>query len=104
MNRFVLSRHAQRDLEEIRAYSQSKPRKSHLKIGRALQKTLRSIAGAPFLGTVQSEFTRLAGTEIRSRLVDPYRIFYTVGAPTPEILAILHSARDIHSIMTVRLQ
>jgi hypothetical protein len=36
--------------------------------------------------------------------LNPYRIFYTVGAPTPEILAILHSARDIHSIITVRLQ
>jgi plasmid stabilization system protein ParE len=104
LNRFVLSRYARRDLEEIRSYIELLPRQPSMKIGRGLQRTLKSIAIDPYLGSLQSEFTRLAGAEVRSRLVLSYRIFYIVGAPVPEIVAILHTARDIASIVASRLQ
>jgi plasmid stabilization system protein ParE len=93
-----------RDLQDIRAYLAALPRKPALRIGRDLQKTLISIAGNPFLGAAQSDFTRFGGVEVRSRLVHSYRIFYTVGAGAPEVIAVLHTARDSASILAIRLQ
>jgi plasmid stabilization system protein ParE len=48
--------------------------------------------------------TRLLGEEVRSRLVHPYRIYYRLGASTPEVIAILHGARDQRSILGERFQ
>ncbi len=104
MSRFILSEAADRDIDDILEHLDAIEKAPARRIGRNIQRVLTSIGRNPFLGSPQSEFTRLAGTEIRSRLVESYRIFYTVGAPTPEIVAILHTARDIHSIMACRLQ
>jgi plasmid stabilization system protein ParE len=104
MNRFLFSRDADRDLDDILDYLGSIPRVPARRIGREIQGTLKSIARNPYLGSLQSEFTRLAGAEVRSRLVSSYRIFYLVGAPVLEIVAILHTARDIASIVASRLQ
>ena len=104
MSRFVLSHHAKVDLEHIRAYLRTLPKEPALRIGRALQKSFKSIADNPFLGATQSELTRLAGVEVRSRLVRSYRVFYTSSASIPEIIAILHTARDIAAVVAERLQ
>jgi hypothetical protein len=52
----------------------------------------------------QSELTRIAGVEVRSRFASSYRILYTLGGSAPEIVGVLHTARDIASIMAKRLQ
>ena len=104
MSRFFLSPHAQGDLVEIKAYFESIPKEPADRTARALQATLRSIANNPYQGVGQSELTRIAGVEVRSRLVHSYRIFYSLGGSAPEIVGVLHTARNIASIMAKRLQ
>ena len=104
MNRFFLSREAMRDLDEIRAYLKEIPAKPAREIGQAIQAMLNTIARDPYMGTRHSRLALLFGTEIRSRLTAPYRIFYRLGGSAPEIMAILHTARDIPAIMARRIQ
>ncbi len=104
LNRFYFSRHAKRDLAEIKAYLDSVPQTPADKIARALQLTFRAITANPYQGVGQSELTRLAGVEVRSWLVDSYRVIYTLGRRAPEIIGVLHTARNIASIMAKRLQ
>ncbi len=104
MSRFFLSIHAQSDLGEIKAYLNTLPVRPAKQIGARIQQTLISIAEAPFLGTAQSALTRMAGAEIRSRLCSSYRILYTFSRNIPEIIGILHTARDIKTVMADRLQ
>ncbi len=104
VSRFLLSRHAERDLDEILSYLDSIPEKPACVTASAIQKALKSIASHPYRGVIQSELTRLAGIEVRSRLVNSYRIVYTVGANSSEILGVLHTARNIGDIMAERLQ
>jgi plasmid stabilization system protein ParE len=104
LSRFFFSPCAKRDLVDIKAYLDSVPQAPANKIARALQATFRSIAENPYQGVGQSALTRLAGVEVRSRLVDSYRILYTVGRSAPEIIGVLHTSRNIASIMAKRLQ
>jgi plasmid stabilization system protein ParE len=103
VKRFVLSEHAHRDLDELLSYLDSLPDKPALLIASSIQEALHSISQYPYLGAIQSELTRLAGVEIRSRLVQSYRIFYMVG-DAPEVIGVLHGTRDITSIMARRIQ
>ena len=104
MNRFYLSADANRDLDEILAYLDELPLEPGDRIAQSLQTALSTIAQHPFLGTAHSHLTHLLGEEIRSYLVYPYRIFYRAGRTVPEIIAILHGARDQSSILTRRFQ
>jgi plasmid stabilization system protein ParE len=87
--------------EEYLSQIPSKPAK---RLAAAIQKTLRSIAEYPLQGAGQSELTRLLGLPVHSRVVSGYRIIYHLGGRYPEIIAILHTTRDIRSIMAKRLQ
>jgi plasmid stabilization system protein ParE len=104
LSRFFFSPCAKRDLVELKAYLQSLPKAPADRIARALQTIFRNIADDPYQGVVQSELTRIAGIEFRSRLVLSYRILYTVGGSAPEIVGVLHTSRNIASIMAKRLQ
>jgi plasmid stabilization system protein ParE len=104
VSRFLLSRHAERDLDDILSYLDSIPDKPALRIASSIRQALKSVASHPYRGVIQSELTRLAGIEVRSRLVNSYRIIYTVGASASEIVGVLHTARDIGDIMAERLQ
>jgi plasmid stabilization system protein ParE len=46
----------------------------------------------------------MLGVEVRSRLTHPYRIYYRLGSATPEIIAVLHTARDTQTILAERFQ
>ena len=70
----------------------------------ALGIVLQNIAENPFLSQTNSELARLAGEEIRSRLLGRYRVVYRFRNSCPEIIAILHIARDISAIMAQRVQ
>jgi plasmid stabilization system protein ParE len=101
---FRLSPDADHDLDLILAYLEGIPYKPRQTIAAAIQKALFSIASFPNRGVMQSELTRLAGEEVRSRLVHSYRIIYKVGSGSPEIMGVLHTSRDIAGTIARRLQ
>jgi plasmid stabilization system protein ParE len=92
------------DLEAIGSYLEELPLEPANRIAARLEQALQSIANQPYLGLPHSHLTRLMGQEVRSRLVHPYRIFYSVGSSVPEIFAILHGSRDQSSILGRRFQ
>jgi plasmid stabilization system protein ParE len=103
MSRFLLTRAAQEDLEDIRAYHCGIPPGPALRIKSRIQKVIFDIAGNPYRGVADSRLTLLFGCEVRSRLASPYRIYYRMGRPYPEIIAILHGARDQATLLANRL-
>ena len=104
MKRFFFAAEASRDLDEILTYLNSLPERSAMKMARDLQKAITRITDHPHLGVRQSELTSRAGIQVRSWLSPPYRIFYTLTGAAPEIVAILHTSRDIKSILSDRFQ
>jgi plasmid stabilization system protein ParE len=104
LSRFAISADADRDLDEILDYLNAIPERPALSVLSAIEKALFGIAEYPYRGALQSELTRLAGVEVRSRLVQQYRIFYIVGGALPEIVDVIHTARDVAEIMARRLQ
>ena len=104
LNRFHLSADADRDLDEILTYLDQLPLEPGNRIAQSLQSALLTIAKNPYLGSANSHLTLLLGEEIRSYLVYPYRIFYRASRTVPEIIAILHGARDQSSILGRRFQ
>jgi toxin ParE1/3/4 len=104
LSRFHLSAEAELDLDEILAYLDQLPLEPGDRIAESLQGMFESIGSQPYLGASHSHLTRLLGQEVRSRLVPPYRIYYRLGKSIPEIVAILHGARDQSSILGSRFQ
>jgi plasmid stabilization system protein ParE len=104
VRRFIISRDANHDLDEIENFLDSIPSKPAVRLGGTLQSMLWRIAESPLQGAVQSELTRLCSDEVRSRFVASWRIFYHPGGSVPEIIGILHTSRDVDTIMTNRLQ
>ena len=51
-----------------------------------------------------SEASRILGQDIRTRPFSRYRVFYRTDKPIPEILAVLHTARDLGTILASRIQ
>jgi plasmid stabilization system protein ParE len=102
MSRFLFSPAAQADLEELAIQLDSFSPLAAIKLGRQIFAMLTSISDQPYLGLEHSNFSRLFGCEVRSRRVQRYRIFYFVTHP-PEIIAILHGARDRNSILSSRV-
>ncbi len=104
MKRYHLTRDAFADLDEIRNYLDRIPERYAAPIRRGLRSLLREIAAHPHRGAGHSQATRLLSQEVRTRAMPPYRIFYRDNNGTPEVLALLHTARDIDSILAERLQ
>jgi plasmid stabilization system protein ParE len=98
--RYYLTRDAFADLDEIRRYLDPFPERYTLPIRRGLRSLLQEIAVYPDRGANHSQATRLLG----QRALPPYRIFYRNQQGTPEVIAILHMARDVKSILAERLQ
>jgi plasmid stabilization system protein ParE len=92
VNRYHLTRYASGDLDEICLYLEH------------LRKLIHEIASHPDRGTNHSGATRILGQETRTRITGPYKMFYRDNRGTPEILAILHMARDVEAILTMRVQ
>ncbi len=103
MSRFLLSAHAQADLEVFSQDLDSFSRKSGDRMARSLYNMLNSIAEAPFQGPAHSGYTLLFGYEIRSRLVGSYRVYYRFVRSYPENMGVIHGARDHDAIMAGRL-
>jgi len=104
VSRFYLSPDANRDLDEIESYLDSLPREPAIRGGSAIMQTLLGIADHPYQGAAHSTLSRILGMEVRSRLTFPYRIYYRLDKNAPEVIAILHMARDTRSILIERFQ
>jgi plasmid stabilization system protein ParE len=104
VSRFFLSADADRDLDLILEDLQQFPASVGDRLLASLEAAFFSIGRQPYLGTRHSEYSRLLGEEVRSRLVYPYRVFYRMGGSAPEIIAVIDPTRDLGSIMTGRLQ
>lgn len=104
MNAYYLTRDAFADLDEIRRYLDPIPERYTLPIRRGLRSLLQEIAAYPDRGASHRQATRLLGQEAKTRAPPPYRIFYRNHSGTPEVIAILHMARDITAILAERIQ
>jgi plasmid stabilization system protein ParE len=104
VNRYHLTRYASGDLDEICLYLEQVPEQYASRIRQNLRKLIHEIASHPDRGTNHSGATRILGQETRTRITGPYKMFYRDNRGTPEILAILHMARDVEAILTMRVQ
>jgi plasmid stabilization system protein ParE len=104
LSRFYLTPYAAADLEGIRRYFTPIPERFGAPIRRALRAMLHEIATNPQRGNTHSEASRILGQDVKTRVVPPYRFFYRDLHGTPEILAILHTAQDVPSLLRDRLQ
>src|SRR6202012_3442281 len=96
---FYLTRDAADDLADIRRYLDPIPERFAAPIRRGLRGILQEIATHPQRGASHSEATRLIGQEVKTRVFPPYRIFYKDLRGTPEVLAILHTAQDVSTLL-----
>lgn len=103
MSRFLLSPGAVSDLEDIREYLLSLPRRPAVRIGHAVQETLRLVASRPDIGHVHEMYSTMAGQPIRTFYANQYVFLYAPDAHPLEFLGIIHGKRDIQSIMEHRL-
>jgi len=103
VNRYYLSADAELDFDEIIEYLSQLPQQPADRIGASIQHALERISDNPFVGRTQSDLTRRFGVEIRSWLVGTYRLIYRLDGTAPEIIGLLHTSRDITSIMGQRL-
>jgi plasmid stabilization system protein ParE len=104
VSRFFISADADRDLDSILEDLQQFPYSFGDRLLASLEAAFFSIGLQPYLGTRHSEYSRLLGEEVRSRLVYPYRVFYRMGGSSPEIIGVIDPTRDIGPIMARRLQ
>ena len=79
------------------------PAKPALRIGRNLKAMFEQIAEWPHLGVGYPYFKEEHGYDLRSRLCGNYKIVYRAYLKLPDILAIIHTKRDIEFIMRQRL-
>lgn len=99
---YTLSRTALADLQAIREYLYSAPPDIQLKVIARLNEGFQRACDLPATGRLESEFSGEAAGPIRSILVRPYRIFYRERTVPRMIVAILHGARDISSVLEGR--
>jgi plasmid stabilization system protein ParE len=103
MRPYDLAEPARLDLFGIKQYLKVAPRSSQARIISGLRAGFRRAADFPYTGRSEPEFWSEAGGEIRCIVVRPYQIFYRVEILPINIVAILHGAQDIPSILGERL-
>ena len=93
MNRFKISRQADRDLEDMWVYlAQNDSLSADLFLAKVLDK-FPMLAQFPEMGSSRKELAE----ELRSFPVKPYIIFYKRIETYIEIVLILHQSRDIEN-------
>ena len=102
MKPYSLSVPARLDLLGIREYLLPAPRPIQAKILAELSEGFRQIGDFPFSGRHEPYFSNETSGPIRSIGVHPYRVFYREETSPVMIVAILHGAQDIPSILRGR--
>jgi len=102
MNPYDLAEPARQDLIGIKQYLQVAPRSSQARIISDLRNGFRRAADFPRSGRPEPEYWSEQGGEVRCVVVRPYLIFYRLETSPINIVAILHGAQDIPSILRER--
>jgi toxin ParE1/3/4 len=93
--RVVWTKFAHEDLKAIRAYIARDSAYYAARHVRRVADAVRALRQFPELGQVVPEFSRYV---VRERIVQNYRVLYTIKNDRVVILAVVHAARDINSI------
>lgn len=102
MKPYDLAEPAREDLIGIKQYLQVAPRSSQARIISGLRAGFRRASDFPHSGRPEPEYWSERGGEIRCTVVRPYLIFYRLETSPITIVAILHGAQDIPSILRER--
>jgi len=102
MKGYSLSVPARLDLMGIREYLLAAPRSIQARILAEIEEGFRQISNFPFSGRKEPDFSSERAGPVRSLLVAPYRIFYREETSPVIVVAILHGAQDIPSILRGR--
>ena len=95
-DRYRLAVRASRDLREIRLYLQERNPEAAKNLMKKLFHAFEVIADHPYSGSIKED---LAGKEKRFWVVGRYYILYRITAEMPEILRILHTSRNVASLV-----
>jgi plasmid stabilization system protein ParE len=96
MTRFVLTRLARQDLEEIWDYLAAENRQAAERVFKGIEAAIRKLAKTPTLGHLRED---LADRRNRFFLVYSYLIVYRSGTKPLEIIRILHASRDVRDLL-----
>lgn len=94
MSRYLLSREASRDIQEIWTYVAQDSVRNANRLRDKLRTHLRRLALMPSLGTDASQY---ASGLRSSTVLKNYVVFYTTSKSGIVIVRILHGARDLDS-------
>lgn len=97
MGRFVLTAAARADISEIADYIREDSPDAARRVVSALQEAMGKLARSPGMGHLREDLTR---RPFRFWPVYSYLIVYRSETKPLQILRILHSARDVKSILT----
>jgi len=98
VKRFVLTRLAQRDLEEISAYVANDSVKAATRILDDLEAKIRALARNPGMGHARED---LADKRHRFFPTGSYLIVYRSETKPLQILRILHASRDVQELLDI---
>ena len=99
MSRFLFGRYVEDDLGEIRDYIAKESPESALRLMVRFFGAFRLLAHHPELGHVRED---LPVPSLRFWPVGPYLVIYLAEKPI-EVVAIVHGARDVPSVVNRRL-
>lgn len=102
MSSYDLVEPARIDLDGIKQYLKVAPRSSQARIVSGLRAGFQRAADFPHSGRPEPQYWTEQGGEIRCIVVRPYLIFYRLETSPIIIVAILHGAQDIPSILLKR--
>jgi plasmid stabilization system protein ParE len=103
MKPYDLAVPARLDLTSIRTYLTPAPRPVQTKILASIRAAFHQAVQYPYSGLAEPDYSNKRAGSVRSLLVYPYRIFYRSETQPIVIVAILHGAQDIASILRGRL-
>ena len=93
--RIVWTKFAHEDLKAIRAYIARDSRYYAVRFTQRIINMAKALSKFPELGQVVPRFGKCV---VRERIVQSYRILYTIENDCVVILAVVNAARDIESI------
>jgi addiction module RelE/StbE family toxin len=93
--RVVWAKSAIEDLKAIRAYIARDSAYYAARFAQRIANAIKALRSFPELGQVIPKFGRYV---VRERIVQNYRVLYTVEKDSVVILAVVHAARDMDSI------
>jgi plasmid stabilization system protein ParE len=98
VKRFVLTRLARRDLEEIWEYVANDSVKAATRVLNHLEATIRALARNPGMGHVRAD---LADRRHRFFPAGSYLIVYRSQTKPLQIVRILHASRDVQALLDI---